>query len=39
MLIAANFMFVMSNDLTPLTRARKGIDNLLARLVPKKSRG
>ena len=32
MLVAANFMFVMSNDPTPLRRARKGIDHLLARL-------
>jgi AcrR family transcriptional regulator len=32
MLSAANFMFVMSNDPTPLARARKGIDRLLERL-------
>jgi AcrR family transcriptional regulator len=35
MLSAANFMFVMSNDPTPLLRARKGIDRLLSRLATK----
>lgn len=39
MLVAANFMFVMSNDPAPIHRARKGIDHLLARLAPKKLRG
>ncbi len=33
MLLSANFFFVMSNDLTYLTQARRGIDNVLARLV------
>jgi AcrR family transcriptional regulator len=37
MLIAANFMFVMSNDPAPLARARKGINNLLSRLAPRKA--
>ena len=34
MLIAANFMFVMSNDPATLTRARNGIHTLLSRLRP-----
>lgn len=38
MLTAANFMFVMSNDPTPLARARKGIDRLLERLATKETR-
>jgi AcrR family transcriptional regulator len=32
MLLAANFFFVMSNDLIHLTQGRKGIENILARL-------
>jgi AcrR family transcriptional regulator len=33
MLLAANFLFVMTNDPIHLTQARRGIDNVLARLV------
>ena len=33
MLLAANFLFVMTNDLAPLTHARRGVDNVLARRV------
>jgi AcrR family transcriptional regulator len=32
MLLAANFLFVMSDDPAPLAHARKGIDTLLGRL-------
>jgi AcrR family transcriptional regulator len=32
MLLAANFLFVMTNDPIHLTQARRGIDNVLARL-------
>lgn len=32
MLLSANFFFVMSNDLIHLSQARKGIENVLARL-------
>jgi len=32
MLLAANFFFVMSNDLIHLSQARKGIENVLSRL-------
>jgi AcrR family transcriptional regulator len=32
MLTAANFLFVMTNDTTPLQQARKGVQNLLDRL-------
>ena len=35
MLVAANHLFVMSDDPTPLARARRGIDNLLGRLAAK----
>jgi AcrR family transcriptional regulator len=41
MLLAANFLFVLTNDLTRLTQARVGVSNILARLVgnaPKKKR-
>lgn len=42
MLLAANFLFVMMNDSTPLAQARQGVDNVLARLAvgnePKKKR-
>ena len=42
MLLAANFLFVMTNDPTPLAQARRGVENVLARLVvspePKKKR-
>jgi AcrR family transcriptional regulator len=42
MLVAANFFYVMSNDPTRLTQARKGVDNVLARLAlrakPKRKR-
>lgn len=34
MLIAGNFMYVMKNDPTTLKRARQGVENILARLVP-----
>ena len=43
--LAANFFFVLTNDQTPLTRARQGVENVIARLaVPaeprkKRSRG
>jgi AcrR family transcriptional regulator len=33
MLLAANFLFVMTNDPTPLTQARRGVEHVLARLV------
>jgi AcrR family transcriptional regulator len=33
MLLAANFLFVLTNDPTPLTQARRGVENVLARLV------
>jgi AcrR family transcriptional regulator len=36
MLLGANFLFVMTEDATPLTQARKGIDNLVARLAGKR---
>jgi AcrR family transcriptional regulator len=36
MLVAANFLFVMTNEPIQLARARKGIDYLLERLSPKK---
>lgn len=32
MLLAANFLFVMTNDPIQLTQARRGLDNVLARL-------
>jgi AcrR family transcriptional regulator len=32
MLLAANFLFVMTNDLIHLTQARRGVENVLARL-------
>ncbi|HSQ55237.1 MAG TPA: TetR/AcrR family transcriptional regulator [Gemmata sp.] len=32
MIMAANYLFVMSNDATRLRQARKGVDNVLARL-------
>ena len=32
MLLAANFLFVMTNDPTPLAQARSGVENVLARL-------
>jgi AcrR family transcriptional regulator len=32
MLLAANFLFVMTNDLLHLSQARKGVENVLARL-------
>jgi AcrR family transcriptional regulator len=32
MLLAANFVFVMTNDPTPLSQARTGVENVLARL-------
>jgi AcrR family transcriptional regulator len=32
MLLAANLRFVMTSDLTPLTQARRGVENILARL-------
>ena len=42
MLLAANFLFVMTNDPTPLAQAHRGVENVLARLVvspePKKKR-
>ena len=42
MLLAANFLFVMTNDPTPLAQARRGVENVLAWLVvspePKKKR-
>jgi len=42
MLVMANFLFVMSNDMTRLTQARRGVDHVLARLAiraePKKKR-
>jgi AcrR family transcriptional regulator len=42
MLLAANFLFVMTNDSTKLARARKGTENVLARVAartgPKKKR-
>ena len=42
MLVAANFLFVMSNDTTRLTQARRGVDHVLARLAnraePKRKR-
>jgi len=38
MLMAANFLFVMSDDPATLDRARTGIDALLVRLAKKKSR-
>ena len=31
MLLAANFLFVMTNDPIRLTQARKGVENVLAR--------
>jgi AcrR family transcriptional regulator len=31
-LLAANFLFVLTNDATPLTQARQGVENVLARL-------
>lgn len=36
MLLSANFFFVMSNDLIHLSQARKGIENVLARLAVNK---
>jgi AcrR family transcriptional regulator len=33
MLLAANFLFVMTNDLVPLTQARRGVESVLARRV------
>jgi len=33
MLLAANFVFVMTNDPAPLAQARRGVENVLARLV------
>ena len=39
MLMAANFLFVLSNDPAPLERARKGVDALLGRLKTKGPRG
>ncbi|HYV38917.1 MAG TPA: TetR/AcrR family transcriptional regulator [Gemmataceae bacterium] len=33
MLLAANFVFVMTNDAAPLAQARTGVENVLARLV------
>jgi AcrR family transcriptional regulator len=33
MLLAANLLFVMTNDPVPLTQARRGAENVLARLV------
>jgi AcrR family transcriptional regulator len=33
MLLAANLLFVITNDSTSLTQARKGVENVLARLV------
>jgi AcrR family transcriptional regulator len=42
MLLAANFLFVMSNDLLRLAQARRGVENVLARFAvcakPKKRR-
>jgi AcrR family transcriptional regulator len=42
MLVAGNFQFVMTNDSTRLTQARKGVEHVLARLTvreePKKKR-
>jgi AcrR family transcriptional regulator len=42
MLLAANFLFVMSNDTTKLKQARRGVDHVLARLAirgePKRKR-
>jgi AcrR family transcriptional regulator len=39
MLLAANFLFVMTNDPIRLTQARKGVENVLARwAVPAKSK-
>jgi AcrR family transcriptional regulator len=42
MLMAANFLFVMTNDPSRLNQARKGVDNVLARVAagaaPKKKR-
>ncbi|HXE52723.1 MAG TPA: TetR/AcrR family transcriptional regulator [Tepidisphaeraceae bacterium] len=38
LLTAANFMYVMSDNPAPLVRARKGIDNLLARATPRERR-
>ena len=42
MLLAANFLFVMTNDPIRLTQARKGVENVLARVAaraePKKKR-
>lgn len=38
LLVAANFMFVMTNDPAPLNHARTGIENLLRRLATKKGR-
>lgn len=32
MLMAANFLFVMQNDVTPLVQARRGLEHVLARL-------
>jgi hypothetical protein len=32
MLLAANFLFVLTNDPAALKRARKGVDNVLSRL-------
>jgi AcrR family transcriptional regulator len=37
MLLAANFMFVMSNDPTSLAQARRGVENVLARLVVRRN--
>jgi AcrR family transcriptional regulator len=31
-LLAANFLFIMTSDITPLTQARRGVENMLARL-------
>lgn len=36
MLLGANFLFVMTEQPASLLQARKGIDNLLARLAQKK---
>lgn len=33
MLLAANFLFVITNDPAPLAQARRGVENVLARLV------
>ena len=33
MLLAANLQFVLTNDSTPLAQARRGVENVLARLV------